>query len=230
MRRLLALLLLAAVPACAQSWVQSTKADFATGTTVSASSINVTAGHLLVVGSQANAQDEKDTVTDSQGNAYTSVIVTLGAVQECRISYAIAKTTGADVISVNNTASVTMGIAASEFVLVNGTPDQKAGQSATSSTSPSITTTVANEVLIAFLSSNATAGLSIAAPFNQRESLLSAGSIFGGYADEIVSSTGTYHFSIGTSASTVTIIASFYSGAAPGGTAGSLTLTGTGTN
>lgn len=164
-------------------------------------SSNVTAGNLLIVlaGSLDLAGGATFAVSDTQGNAYSSLALVDGnpAGGRAQIFFAIAKATGANSVTLT-TASATPQLAIHEFSGVSSTLDasHSAAGAGTSQDSGPAATAFPSELLFGFSLHVMTGSgsVTVGAGWTQAENLINAPNI-GGILTEFqtVSATGTFN-------------------------------------
>jgi hypothetical protein len=158
---------------------------------------NVTLGNLLVCMVDGGAAGGSGTIADTQGNTWTQIFLENSAsTNVLQAWYAIAKSTGANTVTVSSLANALNAVLAAEYSGVS-TLDQVAhthGTTGSTFSSPSVTTTHANEILIGIYGDSGGQAGSPAAPtgFTARNGYSIAGQYYGGLTNKVVGSIGTY--------------------------------------
>lgn len=176
------------------SFVQGKNFTFTTASSyVNAYTSNVTAGDLLIAAFQIGNTTATYSCADTQTNVYSLAVSVAANGAQNGIFWAIAKTTGACTVTITSSASTSGGVCLAEYTLASllgsGASANGSAGGSTSLTTPNITTTVANAVVIGFLTGNV---LVQTGAFTTRAALNSSGHNFFAISDDIVSSTGTY--------------------------------------
>lgn len=203
------------------AFVQGT-GNFASGagaTLTAAYGSNVTAGNLLIVAGYSSNASVTPTlaVSDTQGNAWTSACEVSGwggTPQDAQIFYAIAKTTGANTVTLTTSGSDTFRRVCIHEYSGCDTLDQvstNTGASGTTVSSGNVTTTVAAELLFGWMiSGSGVTSAGSGETLRQTEGSEST-------MDQVVSSTGSYAITAPTSDSDwAGLIATFYAAGPPG--------------
>lgn len=159
-----------------------------------------TVGNIVVVGyeNQNNAGNGVPTITDNQGNAYavmaqTPNVLTVSATLFCAV---VGVASGTFTLTGSWNSGGDNTLFASEYSGASCTLDQVA--TGTGGTSPfgcgSFTTLNANDLLITLINNNSGGTVTYTAPsgFTREAQQTDGGHQSGAYADQIITSTGTY--------------------------------------
>lgn len=203
------------------NYVQSAKFNYPGTDSLSSKALafasNVTAGNLLVMGTEYDDQASLTSVTDSQGNTWHKVFDILNGGHNETLWYAKAGSSAACTVTITYPATVDPAVAIAEYANVD-TLDASATQTTgtgTSITTPSITTSHASETIIEF-GNGPGASWSCSGSYATRQGLANGGNVFAAFGDRDVTSIGTYAaaFTAGSlfGTSQTVGIASFYKG------------------
>ena len=170
---------------------------------------NVVSGDLLIAvcGTGSLGANNLSSVTDSQGNLWTVVAsrASIDSPLSVSIAWAVAGATGANTVTATFFAPAgSMDLIIAEYMGATGWAFDKkntnfAGVPPDTTSTGSITTTVANEVLIvgSSLPADQTPGWNVSAGFTIQAQVNNTSPESMAYADQIVSATGTYSATIG---------------------------------
>jgi len=197
-------------------FIQSIKNDFATRTSFTlALPVNVVAGDLIVVRAQVNLITNVSAISDNLNGGQTwskDAYQTSGA-QEMYTWSAIANASGACTITVSDLIAVMGGTAETWRTTTSWVGKDQANNNHDTGTGPSITTTHANEVIVAAFASGGLALVGINAPFATRQIIQLTSTTYHVTGDMIVTATGTYNAVLNPLTASDATIVSYYAAA-----------------